>query len=113
VAHNHVLRYFQRKRRDVSFLGSELLAAIAEEAVRQNDIWAERRQALNLCVEQLSSVDRELIERRFQPNTTSRSLAGEIGRSESAISRALNRICIALLGCIQRRMNRNQEGPRS
>lgn len=104
VAHNHVLYYFRRKRRDTQVFADYVLTAVAQEAIRQNDVWPERRDALETCLQQLPQADRELIQARFQPSTTNRTVAHQTGRSETAISRALNRIYTALLNCIEQRI---------
>jgi len=105
VAHNHVLYYFRRKGRDAMTFGDSVLAAVAEESVRQNDIWAERREALEACLKMLPPADRELIRLRYQAAATNRSVSQETGRSESAISRALNRIYMALLHCARQQLD--------
>lgn len=112
VARNHVLYYFRRKRRESLVFSEHLLDAIADEAVRQNDIWAERREAMEGCLQKLPPPDRDLIRRRYQPGATNRSVARKTGRSESAISRALNRIYAALLECIRRRLEISEGGVR-
>jgi DNA-directed RNA polymerase specialized sigma24 family protein len=60
--------------------------------------------ALDSCLDGLSSDDRELVKKRHEPGATNRSLSKTVGRSESAISRALNRIYLALLQCIRAKM---------
>jgi RNA polymerase sigma-70 factor (ECF subfamily) len=109
VAHNNVLNYFRHKRREAHFFSEYTLSALSEAVIRQNDIWSQRHEALSACLQMLPQADRELIHARFQPATTNRSLAHQSGRSESAISRALNRIYLALLNCIQRRVDISAE----
>lgn len=109
VAHNTVLNYFRHKRREAHFFGEYTLTALSEAVIRQNDLWNERHDALATCLQLLPQADRELIHARFQPATTNRILAQQSGRSESAISRALNRIYIALLNCIQQRVDISAE----
>lgn len=109
VAHNIVLNYFRQKRRESLFFGEFALAALSEVVVRENDLWSQRHDALATCLQRLPQADRDLIQSRFQPATTNRSLAHQSGRSESAISRTLNRIYIALLNCIQQRLEVSAE----
>jgi RNA polymerase sigma-70 factor, ECF subfamily len=109
VAHNNVLNYFRHKRREAHFFSEYTLAALSEAVIRQNDVWTQRHEALATCLQLLPQADRELIHARFQPATTNRSLAQQSGRSESAISRALNRIYLALLNCIQQRVDVSAE----
>jgi DNA-directed RNA polymerase specialized sigma24 family protein len=57
--------------------------------------------ALESCLDGLASHDLELVQKRHEPGATNRSVSQSLGRSESAISRALNRIYLALLECIR------------
>ncbi|MBC8872446.1 MAG: sigma-70 family RNA polymerase sigma factor [Planctomycetes bacterium] len=100
VARNVMLNY-QRKnaRRRLAFsehmtqqLGDEAADAVAEAHAEL--------EALELCIGKLPEPQRELIQRRYAPGATNRSVAAATGRSESAISRALSRIHRGLMRCI-------------
>lgn len=104
VAHNHILTFFRRKRRDVLLFGEHVMGEIADELVRTNDVWTDRREALDACLKTLPPRSAELIQHRFQAASSNRSLAQQTGRSESAVSRALNRIYMILLECIRKRL---------
>lgn len=110
VAHNHVLNYFRSKRQEKLVFSETLLASLAEEVVRQNDLWMDRRDALENCLSRLPSTDRQLIRRRFLGCSTNRAVAQQTGRSESSVSRALNRIYSTLLKCIHRQLDSTVEG---
>jgi RNA polymerase sigma-70 factor (ECF subfamily) len=109
VAHNHVLNFYRRKSREAAAFGDLVFSAVAEESLQQNNVWAERREALEVCLDQLPQADRELIRLRYQPAATNRTVARQTGRSESAISRALNRIYLALLNCARQRLDSRAE----
>lgn len=104
VAHNQVLYYRQKKQRDVLVFQGELLETIAGQTIAENEHLGERGDALEECLQKLPSCDRELIRQRFQPGETNRSVARAAGRSESTISRTLDRIYAALLQCVQTRL---------
>jgi RNA polymerase sigma-70 factor (ECF subfamily) len=112
VARHHMLNYFRQKGREILVFREAVDSAIAEEVIRQNDVWVDRKEALEQCLQQLSVSDRTLIIRRYQAAATNRSVAKETGRSETAISRALDRIYTALLNCIQRRLHEASGGNR-
>lgn len=59
------------------------------------------QDALAQCLVKLPEADQELIRQRYRGNATNRDVARDSGRSESAISRALNRIYLTLLLCIE------------
>jgi RNA polymerase sigma-70 factor, ECF subfamily len=58
-------------------------------------------RALAGCLQDLPTPDRELVRHRYSPLCTNRDVARMTGKSESAISRSLNRIYVALLLCIE------------
>jgi RNA polymerase sigma-70 factor, ECF subfamily len=113
VAHNHMLYFFRRKNREAMVFGDYVQTMISKEVIQQNDLWPERKEALEKCLKQLPGPDRELLQRRYAASATNRSVAKETGRSETSISRALNRIYTMLLDCIQRRIGSVKEGGRS
>jgi RNA polymerase sigma-70 factor, ECF subfamily len=104
IAQKHVFNFFRQKRRESLYFNEYVFTALAEEVVRQNDNWDERRDALSACIKQLPRPDHDLVRARFQAGATNRDAARECGRSESAVSRALSRIYATLLGCMQRRL---------
>ena len=104
VAHNQVLYYRQKKRRDALVFSQDLLEAVAEQAAAENQPCGDYLDALESCLDKLPAHDRELVRRRYEPGATNRSVSDDVGRSESAISRGLNRIYMALLRCIRVRM---------
>ena len=99
VAHNQILYYRQRKRRDAFVFSPDLIEAVAEQAAG-NQPCGDYIDALESCLDRLSGDDRDLVRRRYEPGATNRSVSKVLERSESTISRALNRIYIALLRCI-------------
>jgi RNA polymerase sigma-70 factor, ECF subfamily len=104
IAQRHVFNFFRHRQRESLFFNEYVFTALAEEVMRQNDNWDDRRDALASCLKELSQPDRELVKARFLSGATNREAARLAGRSESAVSRALSRIYATLLGCVQRRL---------
>lgn len=104
VVRNQVLYYRQKKQRDRLLFNQELVDSIADRMASNHPSGGAYSDALESCLSGLSSDDRELVHKRYEPGATNRSIAKLIGRSESAISRALNRIYLALLQCIRGKM---------
>lgn len=101
VAFNQVRYHRQKQQRKGMVFNSDLVNSLVDEAEalhRKPDVF---RDALEDCVRQLPGQDRDLLRQRYQGHATNRSLAQVLGRSESAISRALNRIHQALLRCVE------------
>jgi RNA polymerase sigma-70 factor (ECF subfamily) len=78
---------------------STLAPAFEKHAERHDD----RRRALRVCLETLSTEQRELIQRRYAGESVGR-LAKDSGRPEGSISQALYRIRQALKKCVQRKL---------
>lgn len=104
VARNQVLYYRQKKQRDRLLFNQDLIDSIADRMASTSPSSGAYSDALESCLSGISSNDRELVQKRHEPGATNRSIAKLIGRSESAISRALNRIYLALLQCIRGKM---------
>ena len=110
IAHHQAMAYFLKGRRDRLVFSEDVLALIADKAVAEHQAFDEFQDALQRCLAELSEQDREVIRSSLQPLATNRSVAATLGRSETAISRALSRIYALLLDCIRRRTNSVEPG---
>lgn len=97
VACNQVLYYQQKRHRDRLLFSQDLVDSIADQMASSDPSRGGYFDALDSCLEGLTAEDRELVRKRHEPGATNRSVSKLVGRSESAISRALNRIYLALL----------------
>ena len=101
VARNQILYYQQKSQRDRLLFSQELIDRIADQMASSHPSRGGYSDALESCLDGLASDDLELVQKRHEPGATNRSISQSLGRSESAISRALNRIYLALLQCIR------------
>jgi len=102
IAYNQVLAFLQKRRRSKLVFSNDALALIADKVAFLNDDCDELYDALRKCAKKLPEQDRTLLRLRFnQPKTTNRRVAASLGRSETAVSRALSRVYMTLLECIQ------------
>ena len=69
----------------------------------------ERREALAECLDKLPPRDRQLMEQRYKPGVTIKSLASAIGRPIEGLYKAMKRIHIALNQCVQRSVHQQGE----
>jgi RNA polymerase sigma-70 factor, ECF subfamily len=104
IARLQALKHRQRMSRSARLFEIELMDQLAEEAAREEVATAASHEALAACMDKLSDGDRSLIRKRYQPNTSVRELAAEIGRTANSVSKSLGRIRRALLDCIQRQL---------
>lgn len=101
TAHFQVMYHRQKKARDRLQFSDALIEKLAADGLSEGDRLEATRDALAGCLAALPAAERELVRRRYQPASTNRDVARATGRSESAISRALNRIYASLLLCIE------------
>jgi RNA polymerase sigma-70 factor, ECF subfamily len=104
IARLEVLKWLERRQRDRSRFRPELVELIAAEALDDPGDHDERRKALATCLGKLSPRDRQLIERRYAPGASGKSLAEQLGRPANSVYQSLGRIRRALLECITRRL---------
>lgn len=98
VARNKVLNFQKKKGRERVTFSDSLVETLAEEATKPA---GDLLDSLESCVEKLPAQHRELLRHRYEPGATGRSVAQALGRSESAVSRMLNRIYGMLMACIE------------
>jgi RNA polymerase sigma-70 factor (ECF subfamily) len=109
VAYNTVLNFRAKLGRERVRFDDALLARIAAQADRMGHELDIRRAALHACLGKLSVNDRDLLERRYAPGVTIKSLAAAIGRPVEGLYKALRRIHDALSDCIARATRRQGE----
>lgn len=99
----HQVRYFrQKKARESKRLqfGDDLVETLSSEAEAFLDNTDETMAALERCVQKLQKNQRDMIRWRFEPGGTNRAISKRIGKSESVVSRSMNRIYETLMKCV-------------
>ncbi len=102
IAQLQAMAWLKGRSRAKRQLSTEVLEAIASEAVAEADELEPRRRALAGCLQRLPSEHRALVASRYQPDGCVNDLAAARGSTPKAVSEMLRRIRIALLGCIER-----------
>ena len=102
IAYYEVLKFREKRARGERIFTSDFIETLATESERSMDLLDARRDALVRCLEKLRKSDRQLILRRYQERATTRTVAEALGRSVQGTRRALHRIRMALLACVER-----------
>ncbi len=102
IAYFQVLTFRKRNTRNRLRFANDLLETFAEEAGCDAEVRGQRRVALAGCLDKLSDRDRDLVARRYASSATVQQIASEANRPLSSVYRSLERIHLALLGCIRR-----------
>lgn len=106
IARFEVLNYRKQRARDARVkFSSELEQQIATEVAYFHDDLADRRIALQECLNQLKPESRELLLSRYGREESLAELASRVGRSVGGIKVTLCRLRTALSDCIERRLD--------
>ena len=108
VAYYEVLKLREKKMRHGRIFSDQFIDSLAAAGPPSTDELETRREALQRCLGKLSPEDRQLILSRYQPAADTRSVAEALGRSLQGTRRALHRIRLALLGCVERTLAREE-----
>ncbi|MEM1441030.1 MAG: sigma-70 family RNA polymerase sigma factor [Verrucomicrobiota bacterium] len=99
----HQVRYFrQKKARESKRLqfSDDLIDTLSHEAEEFLENTDDTLAALERCVQKLPENHRDMVRWRFEPGGTNREIAKKIGKSESVVSRTMNRIYESLMKCV-------------
>ncbi|MFN3167431.1 MAG: sigma-70 family RNA polymerase sigma factor [Phycisphaeraceae bacterium] len=107
IARNRVHEYRRDQSRRASPLTMDVLHLIESEADDLEHTTAQIEDALESCLSKLPAEDYQLVRTRYERSDSNRAASKLLGKSESTISRALNRIYARLLICIKQ----YQRGP--
>jgi RNA polymerase sigma-70 factor (ECF subfamily) len=102
IARYEVLNFRRSQARQRMVFDQELVDRLSEEISGMNDELNERQQALIDCVQKLPEKDRRLIGARYQSAAPAALVAAQVGRSASAVYKALARIRHTLYQCVER-----------
>jgi RNA polymerase sigma-70 factor (ECF subfamily) len=80
----------------------ELLDAIDQTVDKSIDTLDAQHKVFAECFSKLSARNKDLIERRYQPGATPRTVAEQIGRNVNAVYQALARIHNSLFDCVRK-----------
>jgi RNA polymerase sigma-70 factor (ECF subfamily) len=101
IARFEVLNYRRRLARDRHVFHVELLEVLADEAASGMEGRRQELQALDRCIQRLAPRQRELVTACYASGMTIKEVAEKMGRSATSLYKALNRIRIDLLECIE------------
>ncbi len=104
IARYEVLKYRQARGKQGLPISDDLLERLSHTAMRELDMEDHRRAALRECLKELPARHRDLIRLRYEEDCRPDGLAVRLGRTAEAIRRALHRIRMRLLECIERRL---------
>ncbi len=109
IVHFQALSFRQRQQRSRLKFSPEFLDAVSLQAAADTDLLEKQHHALADCLQKLTPRARKLVQLRWQPAATTKSVADQVGSSVEAVYKALNRAQRLLVECVERAVNRGEE----
>ena len=102
VARNLVRRHYEKgKRSRVAFIEDlERLSTILDDMEDEDPNWERKRSALQVCIDKLSSKNKQLIMAKYRWNLEGSELARKFGGTVGSVRVILHRIRASLKTCI-------------
>lgn len=101
VSFHQILAYRREKKREHLPLGEEVLEAISHEVEILSNQGDERREALQSCLRKLPQEHRQLVMLRYYEDLDVDQIATRIKSTSGAVYRALSRVRMTLLQCVE------------
>ncbi|QDT63578.1 sigma-70 family RNA polymerase sigma factor [Calycomorphotria hydatis] len=104
IAHNQILKYWRKNRRDKHVFGEKLTSHLSADVIDLLESEESRRQALDDCVGRLSKRHRDLLRAFYGKNLKAGMIAEEWNCSVHAIYKALKVMRRTLFDCVERKL---------
>lgn len=108
IARYQSLRQHQQRVGATLIFDDALVERLTTTQMEEAPLLESQRSALKGCVEKLADGDKTLVRRRYTGNQTVEELAAWSGKTRSAIYKALKRIRVSLMRCVEHTIR--QEG---
>ena len=108
TAFHQVLTYRRQKKREATPLSDEVLELLHDEVTKLSDDGDRRRDALRTCLAKLPAAHRQMVTLRYFEDLEIDALAARIRSTAGAVYRALSRVRLTLMTCVEKAMQ--QEG---
>lgn len=109
IARFETLNFMKYRRRSKVLFDQSLIEQLGESVCDASaELIEDRGKALSLCIKKLSAADSRLIQCRYSHGLNSSQIAEVLDRSQSSVCNSLKRIRESLLGCIERRLSKEE-----
>lgn len=104
IAFHQILTHRRQRKRDHLCLDKEALEALGHAVSELAEESSPRAEALRECLHRLPGEHRQLVTLRYYEELEIDQIAQRVRRTEGAVYRALSRVRMALMDCVQRKM---------
>lgn len=104
VAFHQILTHRRQKKREHLCLDEEALEALGHAVSELAEAPSQRQEALRDCLVKLPTEHRQLVQLRYFDELEIDQIAERVQRTEAAVYRALSRVRMTLMECVQQQM---------
>jgi len=104
IARFEALKQVRKQSRDRLVFSDEVLELLAHEGLEESDRLERERAVLEECLARLDGPERELLQISYEPGVRLHEVAARAGKSVQAFYKTIQRLRLALLVCIERRL---------
>ena len=104
IARLQALKHYERIKRSAKLLDTKSNGEVGGRSDGTIVLSSVPLEALESCLDELPNADQILIRRRYEPESSVKRIALEIGRTANSLSKSLGRIRRTLLECIERKL---------
>lgn len=106
TAFHQILTYRRKVKRQHLSLDDDALEALSHAVGELAEEPSVRHEALRKCVGRLPEAHRQMVQLRYFEELEIETIAGQLERTEAAVYRALSRIRMSLMSCVEDQLNR-------
>lgn len=104
IAFHQILTHRRQKKREHLPLDEETLEALGHTVSELADDGSPRQDALRVCLARLPVEHRQLVHLRYFDELEIDQIADRVSRTEAAVYRALSRVRMTLMECVQKQL---------
>jgi len=108
IARFQVMGYYNRRRRAQARLSDETIESLTDTLAEARWESSDRTEALRTCVGQLKEREFDLVQRRYSTDESVDEIAAHLGSTTDAIYKALSRLHVRLLACVNAKLRAAQ-----
>jgi RNA polymerase sigma-70 factor (ECF subfamily) len=102
IAHFQVLNYYKTRKTNRLYFSENTIANLSDKIASKNPNVDERLSILRKCLQKLHANELSLIQMRYEPGSSTRSVSRQTGKELHVLYRLFNKIHAKLLLCIRR-----------
>lgn len=111
IARYEILMARRRHARDRLVLDEDIVEKLAEEGTEEMSVRHRQLDALDDCIAKLPCERRKVALAAYAPETSTKELAAQLGRTEGSLYQLLARIRQELLRCVQHTLAQEAHAP--